>query len=638
MAEPLSLGQLGRVLSRYWILIVVGTLLGGLAAFGVTRFMPSVYRATAIQLVKGLPGSGAAANYQSAQFAISRAKTYPPFVYNSTVLDGVRRDLDGAQPLAELREDITVTNPVDTPLLESRPPAPRRGGAGQGELGGPSPGGVHHRDRERRWQVTDHRGDGRAGGTAHQSRLTQGSRDLVARRTHRVRVDHRHRADPLQRPLPAPGGIAPQGGGQAARGRAGGGCQRSDRPSRRHAVGPPRCGQATYRFVGADSLGGSTGAAWLAHPTGAASLADPAGATPVATPADAAAAAHPTEANSTDAAQAADPAGVAPETHPAKQADPLVKPGSEGPWELARHLAHAVTEAAQSWSEWDESLFEIDPDPTTTTSSRITAESVAGDGVEPADTVDPVKRVDSVEPVDTEKSGDSNESEKKTPGNKAGDPGDDAEPIQVVEMDSPDRDGSADLPGSTDEITRDWAREGEGRAAIRSPVTISVADPKLDRRAAEASRLPVGPYVVFLIMIGGTIPWRSKFYYEGGLDSVVLAKAALITIALGLAVLIGYGRPARQLRAVPLLFLLCYLTCTMLGALSTGKPCRWRHHRYPCLAARGRHNRARQNLQRQTHYWAVWLLPRPRLRFRRWRPAITDRGPPRRRDTSAPFQ
>ncbi len=118
MAEPLSLGQLGRVLFRYWLLIVLGTVVGGLVAFGVTRFMTPVYRATAIQLVKGLPGSGAAANYEAAQFAVSRAKTYPSFVYNLQVLEGVRRDLGSTQSIVELRGDLTATNPVETPLLE----------------------------------------------------------------------------------------------------------------------------------------------------------------------------------------------------------------------------------------------------------------------------------------------------------------------------------------------------------------------------------------------------------------------------------------------------------------------------------------------------------------------------------------
>ena len=124
MAEPLSLGQLGRVLLRYWVLIVVGTLVGAALAFGVTRLMTPVYRATATQLVKGLPGTGSAATYEAAQYAVSRAKTYPSFVYNSGVLENVRNDLGGTRTVVDLRKDLSVTNPQNTPLLEIAALAP----------------------------------------------------------------------------------------------------------------------------------------------------------------------------------------------------------------------------------------------------------------------------------------------------------------------------------------------------------------------------------------------------------------------------------------------------------------------------------------------------------------------------------
>lgn len=118
MAEPLSLGQLGRVLLRYWILIVAGTLLGAALAFGATRLMTPVYRATATQLVKGQPGTGSAPSYEAAQYAVSRAKTYPSFVYNAGVLESIQEDLGGLRTVEQLRQDLTASNPVGTPLLE----------------------------------------------------------------------------------------------------------------------------------------------------------------------------------------------------------------------------------------------------------------------------------------------------------------------------------------------------------------------------------------------------------------------------------------------------------------------------------------------------------------------------------------
>ncbi len=118
VAEPLSLGQLGRVLLRYWVLIVAGTLLGAVLAFGATRLMTPVYRATATQLVKGQPGTGSAPSYEAAQYAVSRAKTYPSFVYNAGVLESVQEDLGGSRTIEQLRLDLTASNPVGTPLLE----------------------------------------------------------------------------------------------------------------------------------------------------------------------------------------------------------------------------------------------------------------------------------------------------------------------------------------------------------------------------------------------------------------------------------------------------------------------------------------------------------------------------------------
>ena len=101
-------------------------------------------------------------------------------------------------------------------------------------------------------------------------------------------------------------------------------------------------------------------------------------------------------------------------------------------------------------------------------------------------------------------------------------------------------------------------------------MTVTSADPVQAAQLAAAPRRSVAPYFVFLILIGATIPWRSKSYFEGGLDPVVLAKAVLSMIALGCSVLITFGRPTRDLRASPLIFLLLYLGCSVIGAWSTG--------------------------------------------------------------------
>jgi capsular polysaccharide biosynthesis protein len=117
VTEPLSIGQFGQVATRHWLLIISGLLLGGLAGFGVTQFMTPVYTATATQLVKGLPGTGPAANYEAAQYAVSRAKSYPAFIYSLSVLEGVRSDMGNAEDIIHLRKELSATNPIDTPLV-----------------------------------------------------------------------------------------------------------------------------------------------------------------------------------------------------------------------------------------------------------------------------------------------------------------------------------------------------------------------------------------------------------------------------------------------------------------------------------------------------------------------------------------
>lgn len=87
---------------------------------------------------------------------------------------------------------------------------------------------------------------------------------------------------------------------------------------------------------------------------------------------------------------------------------------------------------------------------------------------------------------------------------------------------------------------------------------------------APGGRGLIGPYLVFVVLISATIPWRNKAYFEGALDPVVLAKAALSLVALLAALLISVGRPARPLRASPVVFLMLYLVCTVLGGWSTG--------------------------------------------------------------------
>lgn len=118
MAEALSVQQLGIIARRYWLVVVVAVLLGAVAGYGGSRLIPPTYAATATQLVKGIPGTDATANYQAAQYAISRARTYPVLIDSQPVLEGVRTDFNGQFDIPELQEHLAASNPIDTPLVQ----------------------------------------------------------------------------------------------------------------------------------------------------------------------------------------------------------------------------------------------------------------------------------------------------------------------------------------------------------------------------------------------------------------------------------------------------------------------------------------------------------------------------------------
>ncbi|HRW18424.1 MAG TPA: hypothetical protein P5181_06225 [Dermatophilaceae bacterium] len=107
-----------RVLGRHWFLVLLCALVGTGLAFGVTQTMPKVYVATTTQFVRGLPtGTTAGADYQAAQFAQSRAKSYSVMIGNPDVLAGIISDLNLDMTPGDLYPRLTVENPIDTPLL-----------------------------------------------------------------------------------------------------------------------------------------------------------------------------------------------------------------------------------------------------------------------------------------------------------------------------------------------------------------------------------------------------------------------------------------------------------------------------------------------------------------------------------------
>lgn len=118
MADEYRGSELLMLMLRLWWVIALSILLGIGISILALLVTPSTYTATATQLVKGVPGVGAGANYQAAQFAESRARSYPTFIASTAVLEGVRADLGPEFTDVRLSEQLSASNPDGTPLVK----------------------------------------------------------------------------------------------------------------------------------------------------------------------------------------------------------------------------------------------------------------------------------------------------------------------------------------------------------------------------------------------------------------------------------------------------------------------------------------------------------------------------------------
>lgn len=96
------------------------------------------------------------------------------------------------------------------------------------------------------------------------------------------------------------------------------------------------------------------------------------------------------------------------------------------------------------------------------------------------------------------------------------------------------------------------------------------------RRAEELSADPAAPHqslhvahVVWVLLVAATVPWRSGTFYSGGADPVVLGKAALSVLALGIAGWAAVRKvPRLPVPAAPGLLLVPYLAVTVIGGIA----------------------------------------------------------------------
>lgn len=87
---------------------------------------------------------------------------------------------------------------------------------------------------------------------------------------------------------------------------------------------------------------------------------------------------------------------------------------------------------------------------------------------------------------------------------------------------------------------------------------------------AAARSAKAAPYVVLLIAVVATEPWRRDTYFAGSFDTVVIAKAILSLVSLGLALVLARGRPKRPIGAIVPLAMALYVVATTFGGWASG--------------------------------------------------------------------
>lgn len=96
-------------------------------------------------------------------------------------------------------------------------------------------------------------------------------------------------------------------------------------------------------------------------------------------------------------------------------------------------------------------------------------------------------------------------------------------------------------------------------------------DPRLAAALAPLDRSPLRLLLIFLLLLLSAVAWRKGTYYSGGLDGVVVIKAALNVVAVALALTAPQrGTPWNRYAAGPLPWFGLYLLLSGVGAVLAG--------------------------------------------------------------------
>ncbi|MET4059038.1 hypothetical protein ABIB35_000567 [Arthrobacter sp. UYP6] len=79
------------------------------------------------------------------------------------------------------------------------------------------------------------------------------------------------------------------------------------------------------------------------------------------------------------------------------------------------------------------------------------------------------------------------------------------------------------------------------------------------------------PYVIWLLVVISTVAWRMGVYYEGGADSVVLAKGVCLAVSCLMALALASSVPSnRRIAGRPFLLLVLFISISLIGSVAVG--------------------------------------------------------------------
>lgn len=116
-SRPMTLNEYVDTLRRHWLLIIVVTLLAGLAAYGLARTLPKQYQSTASVLVIATTATNTSEVAQGSNYAQNVVQSYALLATSPKVLDPVIRKLELGTTAGELAKVVDAQAPLNTAVI-----------------------------------------------------------------------------------------------------------------------------------------------------------------------------------------------------------------------------------------------------------------------------------------------------------------------------------------------------------------------------------------------------------------------------------------------------------------------------------------------------------------------------------------